>query len=74
MTVGMYHDQILIPFKMLCFEEGVNYTAGLPFVRTSPDHGTAFDIAWENRASSASIFAAFKWARTIVKSRSRRSE
>ena len=68
-TIGMYHDQVLIPFKMINFEDGVNYTAGLPIVRTSPDHGTAFNIAWENRASSSSMFAAFRWARRIVKNR-----
>jgi 4-hydroxythreonine-4-phosphate dehydrogenase len=68
-TIGMYHDQVLIPFKMINFEDGVNYTAGLPIVRTSPDHGTAFNIAWKNRASSSSMFAAFRWARRIVKNR-----
>jgi len=46
----MYHDQGLIPFKMLAFEEGVNLTLGIPFVRTSPDHGTAYDIAWKGIA------------------------
>jgi 4-hydroxythreonine-4-phosphate dehydrogenase len=70
LTLGMYHDQVLIPFKMLCFEEGVNFTAGLPIVRTSPDHGTAFDIAWQNKASSSSMYSAFRFARSIVKSRS----
>lgn len=71
LTLGMYHDQVLIPFKMLCFEEGVNFTAGLPIVRTSPDHGTAFDIAWQNKASSSSMYSAFRFARNIVKSRSK---
>ncbi len=52
---AMYHDQALIPFKTLCFEEGVNYTAGLPIVRTSPAHGTAFDIAGKNMASAGSL-------------------
>ena len=47
----MYHDQGLSPFKILAFEDGVNYTAGLPIVRTSPDHGTAFDIADKNMAN-----------------------
>ncbi|MDQ7082323.1 MAG: 4-hydroxythreonine-4-phosphate dehydrogenase PdxA [Aquificota bacterium] len=46
----MYHDQGLIPFKMLAFREGVNLTLGLPFPRTSPDHGTAYDIAWKGVA------------------------
>ncbi|MGB5895189.1 MAG: 4-hydroxythreonine-4-phosphate dehydrogenase PdxA, partial [Ignavibacteriaceae bacterium] len=45
MIIGMYHDQVLIPFKLLNFGDGVNYTAGLPIVRTSPDHGVAYDIA-----------------------------
>ena len=61
--VAMYHDQGLIPFKMLAFDEGVNVTLGLPFCRTSPDHGTAFDIAWQGRASPASLFAAVRYAR-----------
>ncbi|MBM4147705.1 MAG: 4-hydroxythreonine-4-phosphate dehydrogenase PdxA [Lentisphaerae bacterium] len=56
--VVMYHDQGLIPFKMLAFESGVNVTLGLPFVRTSPDHGTAFDIAWTGRASPESMVQA----------------
>jgi len=56
--VAMYHDQGLIPFKMLAFETGVNVTLGLPLVRTSPDHGTAFDLAWQGRASDRSMRAA----------------
>jgi len=51
----MYHDQGLIPFKSLASGEGINYTAGLPIVRTSPDHGTAFDIAGKNLADAASF-------------------
>jgi 4-hydroxythreonine-4-phosphate dehydrogenase len=66
---GMYHDQILIPFKMLNFNVGVNYTAGLPIVRTSPDHGTAFDIAGRNRADFTSILSAYKFAIRIHNSR-----
>ena len=58
----MYHDQGLIPFKMLAFETGVNVTVGLPIVRTSPDHGTAFDIAWKNRANPSSMLEAMKLA------------
>lgn len=54
----MYHDQGSIPFKMLSFDTGVNHTMGLPIVRTSPDHGTAFDIAWKGIASPSSFFAA----------------
>jgi 4-hydroxythreonine-4-phosphate dehydrogenase len=53
----MYHDQGLIPFKSLAFGEGVNFTAGLPIVRTSPDHGTAFDIAGKNKADAGSFTA-----------------
>ncbi len=58
----MYHDQGLIPFKMLCMEEGINMTMGLPFVRTSPDHGTAFDIAGKGVASPASMVSAIRLA------------
>jgi 4-hydroxythreonine-4-phosphate dehydrogenase len=57
-VLAMYHDQGLIPFKSLAFGEGVNYTAGLPVVRTSPDHGTAFDIAGKGKADHASFLAA----------------
>jgi 4-hydroxythreonine-4-phosphate dehydrogenase len=58
----MYHDQALIPIKTLAFDEGVNVTLGLPFVRTSPDHGTAFDIAGSGRANPASLIAALRLA------------
>ncbi|HEX2606332.1 MAG TPA: 4-hydroxythreonine-4-phosphate dehydrogenase PdxA, partial [Flavisolibacter sp.] len=57
-VLAMYHDQGLIPFKTIAFGEGVNYTAGLPFVRTSPDHGTAFDIAGKNKADATSFMTA----------------
>lgn len=57
-VLAMYHDQGLIPFKSLAHGEGVNYTAGLPVIRTSPDHGTAFDIAGQNKADHASFLAA----------------
>ncbi len=57
-VLAMYHDQGLTAFKALAFEEGVNYTAGLPIVRTSPDHGTAFDIAGKNMANSQSMRSA----------------
>jgi 4-hydroxythreonine-4-phosphate dehydrogenase len=60
--VCMYHDQGHIPFKMLAFDTGVNITLGLPIVRTSVDHGTAFDIAWTGKASPASLIAAVRWA------------
>jgi 4-phospho-D-threonate 3-dehydrogenase / 4-phospho-D-erythronate 3-dehydrogenase len=60
--VAMYHDQGLIPFKMLAFDTGVNITLGLPIVRTSVDHGTAFDLAWKGRASETSLVHAILWA------------
>jgi 4-hydroxythreonine-4-phosphate dehydrogenase len=60
--IVMYHDQGLIPFKKLSFETGVNVTLGLPIVRTSVDHGTAFDIAWQGAASPTSMVAAVKMA------------
>ena len=56
----MYHDQALIPIKTLAFDHAVNVTLGLPFVRTSPDHGTAFDIAGTGRADPSSLIAALK--------------
>jgi 4-hydroxythreonine-4-phosphate dehydrogenase len=58
----MYHDQGLGPFKLLHFADGVNFTAGLPFVRTSPDHGTAFDIAGSGQANPCSMIAALQLA------------
>ncbi len=61
-VVCMYHDQGLIPFKMIAFETGVNVTVGLPIIRTSPDHGTAFDIAWKNMANPSSMKEAIKCA------------
>lgn len=67
--LAMYHDQGLIPFKTLAFEEGVNYTAGLSFVRTSPDHGTAFGIAGKNEADSTSFRNALYLANDIVRQR-----
>ncbi|MEO8453454.1 MAG: 4-hydroxythreonine-4-phosphate dehydrogenase PdxA, partial [Gemmatimonadota bacterium] len=62
LVVCMYHDQGLAPFKLLHFSDGVNFTAGLPFVRTSPDHGTAYDIAGRNRAGAGSMTAAMRLA------------
>ena len=61
-AVAMYHDQALIPIKTLDFDRGVNVTLGLPFVRTSPDHGTAFDIAGQGRANPTSMIEAIKLA------------
>ncbi len=69
LTFGMYHDQVLIPFKLLNFGKGVNYTAGLPIIRTSPDHGTAYDIAGKNIADESSMLQAFYYAKKIVKNR-----
>src|SRR5690606_28080226 len=68
-VLGMYHDQALIPFKTLCFEDGVNYTASLPFVRTSPDHGTAYDIAGKGIADETSFKEAVFKAIEIFKNR-----
>lgn len=69
--LAMYHDQGLIPFKMLHFHDGVNFTAGLPFIRTSPDHGTAFEIAGKNEANPSSFRAALFSALDLFKSRER---
>lgn len=68
-VLAMYHDQGLIPFKSLAIGEGVNYTAGLPVVRTSPDHGTAFDIAGKGIADEASFIAATFECIDIIKQR-----
>jgi 4-hydroxythreonine-4-phosphate dehydrogenase len=64
-VVAMYHDQGLAPLKMVAFEQGVNWTLGLPFVRTSPDHGTAYDIAGQNTANPSSMRAAIRLARQL---------
>ncbi len=68
-VLAMYHDQGLIPFKSLAFGEGLNYTAGIPAVRTSPDHGTAFDIAGKNKADTGSFLAALYGCLDIVQKR-----
>jgi 4-hydroxythreonine-4-phosphate dehydrogenase len=65
-AICMYHDQALIPAKALGFDDAVNVTLGLPFVRTSPDHGTAFDIAGSGRANPASLIAAIKLAARLA--------
>lgn len=65
-VVAMYHDQALIPIKALAFESAVNVTLGLPIVRTSPDHGTAFDLAGTNESSTASMLAAIRLAHTLT--------
>ena len=62
MVICMYHDQGLIPLKMIAFEQGVNVTVGLPIIRTSPDHGTAYDIAWKGIADPSSMIEAIRLA------------
>ena len=71
-VVAMYHDQGLIPLKTLEFDRAVNVTLGLPFIRTCPDHGTAFDIAGQGRANPASMLAAIEYASRAVDSRAAR--
>lgn len=68
-VLAMYHDQGLIPFKTIAFEDGVNYTAGLPIVRTSPDHGTGYSIAGKNQANESSLREAIYRACDILKHR-----
>lgn len=68
-VVAMYHDQALIPIKTVAFENAVNVTLGLPIVRTSPDHGTAFDLAGTGRASPASFLAALEMADAMTAAR-----
>jgi 4-hydroxythreonine-4-phosphate dehydrogenase len=65
-ALAMYHDQALIPIKTLAFDHAVNVTLGLPFVRTSPDHGTAFDIAGTGRANPGSLIAALQLAARLA--------
>lgn len=67
-VMAMYHDQGLIPFKTIAFETGVNFTAGLPFIRTSPDHGTAYEIAGKNKANETSFREALFLAIDVAKS------
>ena len=68
-VLSMYHDQGLIPFKSLAFDSGVNFTAGLPIVRTSPDHGTAFDLAGQNKANPQSMISSIYLAIDVVRNR-----
>lgn len=68
-VVAMYHDQGLVPLKMIGFETGINWTLGLPFVRTSPDHGTAYDIAGKGRADARSMMSAIELAKKLSISR-----
>ena len=72
--VALYHDQGLIPVKLLHFDEAVNVTLGLPFVRTSPDHGTAYDIAGTGRARPDSFLAALDLAAALVGRRPRTAD
>jgi len=64
--VTLYHDQGHIPFKMLAFDTGVNITLGLPIIRTSVDHGTAFDIAWSGKADPTSLYSAITVAAELA--------
>jgi 4-hydroxythreonine-4-phosphate dehydrogenase len=68
-VVAMYHDQGLAPLKAVAFDTGVNWTLGLPFIRTSPDHGTAYDIAGKGIANPSSMVAAIRLAKQLAKSR-----
>ena len=70
-VVAMYHDQGLAPMKMVAFDNGVNWTLGLPFIRTSPDHGTAYDIAGQGKANPSSMIAAIRLAKQLARPRGR---
>ena len=65
-VVAMYHDQGLVPLKMVAFEQGINWTLGLPFIRTSPDHGTAYNIAGQGKANPSSMIAALRLAKQLA--------
>ena len=73
-VLAMYHDQGLIPFKALSFDRGVNFSAGLPVVRTSPDHGTGFDIAGKGVASAQSFRSAVYLSIQVARARKRERE
>jgi 4-hydroxythreonine-4-phosphate dehydrogenase len=68
-VVAMYHDQGLAPLKAVAFDTGVNWTLGLPFIRTSPDHGTAYDIAGKGIANPSSMIAAIRLAKQLAKNK-----
>lgn len=70
-VIGMYHDQALIPLKLLDFDRAVNVTLGLPIIRTSVDHGTAYDLAGQGVASAGSMIAALRLATNMVRERRR---
>ena len=65
LVVAQYHDQGLIPVKLVAFDQAVNVSLGLPIQRTSVDHGTAFDIAWKGKANPSSLVAAIAYAQRI---------
>ena len=67
----MYHDQGMIPVKLLAFEDAVNVTIGIPIIRTSPAHGTAFDIAWKGKVRPDSFLAAYQMAVRLAIARSK---
>ncbi|KAA0240810.1 MAG: 4-hydroxythreonine-4-phosphate dehydrogenase PdxA [Chlorobiota bacterium] len=69
LVFGLYHDQVLIPFKYINSGRGVNYSAGLPIIRTSPDHGTAYDIAGHGIADESSMIEAYNYAKFILRNR-----
>lgn len=69
LVFGLYHDQVLIPFKYINSGKGVNFSAGLPIIRTSPDHGVAYDIAGKGIADESSMTEAYKYAEIIMKNR-----
>jgi 4-hydroxythreonine-4-phosphate dehydrogenase len=73
-VVAMYHDQGLVPLKMIGFERGINWTLGLPFIRTSPDHGTAYDIAGQGKADPSSMRAAIGLAKQLARRANPKSE
>lgn len=72
--ISMYHDQALTAFKLVAFHDGVNVTLGLPYVRTSPDHGTAFDIAYQGKADPSSMIAALRLAKKAVLAKKKGSD
>jgi 4-hydroxy-L-threonine phosphate dehydrogenase PdxA len=73
MVFGLYHDQVLIPFKFINSGRGVNFSAGLQIIRTSPDHGVAYDIAGKGLADESSMIEAYKYAEIILKHRKPKS-
>ena len=66
-VVAMYHDQGLAPLKLAAFDKGVNWTLGLPFIRTSPDHGTAYDLAGQGKANPSSMIEAIRLAKQLAR-------